>query len=223
MDEHAAPAPAGRRAPSNLTAPGEFNKYTTGNRLERLLVDRFLAAVERCLPDRSPERVLEVGVGEGHVSARVVARYPDAQVVGIDLPHPELGARWSARGVDGVFADALRLPFAPASFDLVLAIEVLEHLRDPRAALAEIARVASAEVLLSVPLEPLWRAGNMLRGRYLSDWGNTPDHVQHWGRRGFRRLVARELEVVAVRNPLPWTLVVARRVPVLAGRAPRGA
>lgn len=196
-------------APSNLTEADEFNKYTTQSGLERRLVDHFMRRLDSALPARAVTRVLEVGVGEGHVSDQVVRRYPDAEVLGVDLPHPSMSERWQRRGVRGVFADALQLPFADDTFDLVLAIEVLEHVPDPEAMLAELARVGSSSVVLSVPFEPLWRMGNMIRGRYLRDLGNTPDHIQHWSRWSFTRLVSRHLQVEAVRQPLPWTLVVA--------------
>lgn len=211
MDQRAEPPPVrDLPPPSNLTDPGEFNKYTTTNPVERWLVDNFMHTLTESLPGHRAERILEVGVGEGHVSERVAAQYPASWIAGIDLPHPTLAERWGNRGVNGVFADVTRLPFPDSSFDLVLAIEVLEHLPDPRTALSEIARVVDGYVVLSVPLEPLWRIGNMLRGRYLRDWGNTPDHIQHWGRRGFVELVEAHLVVVDVRQPLPWTMVVAR-------------
>jgi SAM-dependent methyltransferase len=53
------------------------------------------------------------------------------------------------------------LPFADASFDLVCALDIVEHVDDDAAALAELSRVArpGAAVLLSVPLHPeLWNA-----------------------------------------------------------------
>ena len=62
-----------------------------------------------------------------------------------------------------------------------------------------------------VPFEPLWRIGNMARRRYLRQLGNTPGHVNHWTRWGFRRFVARRFAVDAVSSPLPWTMVRARR------------
>jgi 2-polyprenyl-3-methyl-5-hydroxy-6-metoxy-1,4-benzoquinol methylase len=92
----------------------------------------------------------------------------------------------------------------------VLAIEVLEHVDDPPAALAEIARVARGDVVLSVPREPLWRLLNMTRGRYLGRLGNTPGHIQHWSSASFERLVSRHLEVTGTWRPLPWTLLRAR-------------
>ncbi|HMQ28482.1 MAG TPA: methyltransferase domain-containing protein, partial [Acidimicrobiales bacterium] len=92
-------------------------------------------------------------------------------------------------------------------FDLVLALEVLEHVPEPEAVLSEIARVGRGAVVLSVPWEPVWRLGNLARGRYVRDLGNTPGHIQHFGRGGFRRLVARHLDVREVRRPVPWTFV----------------
>jgi hypothetical protein len=50
----------------------------------------------------------------------------------------------------------------------------------------------------------------MARGSYVSDLGNTPGHVNHWSRRGFVDLMSSLGEVVAVRSPLPWTIVLVR-------------
>ncbi len=118
-----------------------------------------------------------------------------------------------------VFGDATRLPVPDGAFDLVLAIEVLEHIPVPDAALAELARVCSGTLIASVPFEPIWRAGNLARGRYVRDFGNTPGHVNHWTRWGFTRFVSTRFRVERVRNPLPWTMVRAHpRCSGLMGR-----
>ena len=74
---------------------------------------------------------------------------------------------------------------------MAAAIEVLEHVPDPEATLAEMARVARRRLLVSVPREPLWRGLNMARGAYLRALGNTPGHVNHWSKRGVRRAARR--------------------------------
>jgi ubiquinone/menaquinone biosynthesis C-methylase UbiE len=102
---------------------------------------------------------------------------------------------------------AYELPFEDASFDLVVCCEVLEHLEHPGRGLAEAVRVAKKAVLVSTPREPLWRVLNVARGRYLRDLGNTPGHVQHFGRRSLVRLVESRLRVVETRTPVPWTVV----------------
>lgn len=188
-----------------------YDKYGTTNPVERRMMAGFLAALDDLAGGSAAQRVLEVGAGEGRVAERIRSLHPQAALVVLDLPDPELAADWSRRALLGAQGSVDHLPFPDRSIDLVLAIEVLEHVPDPDRALAEIARVARGDVVLSVPREPWWRIGNMARGRYLRDLGNTPGHVQHWGRRGFVRQVTRHLEVVDVRTPPPWTLVRARR------------
>ncbi len=189
-----------------------YDKYGTRNPISRALVTRFLRDLDHALPggDATPARVLEIGVGEGEISDRLRSHYPTAELVGFDLHDPQLEAHWRARGQRNVVADAVAAPFASETFDLVLAIEVLEHVDDPRHALAEMARVARGTVVLSVPREPLWRVLNIARGSYLKDLGNTPGHVQHWSRRAFVELVGQYFDVVRVATPTPWTIVRAR-------------
>lgn len=190
-----------------------YDKYGTSNPVVRRIMAGFLRALDSALPPAGVSSVLEVGVGEGDISDRVRSWYPGASLVGIDLPDVDLAAEWRRRGLHNTFASASRLPFGDACFDLVLAIEVLEHVPDPGAALAEMARVARGPVVVSVPCEPLWRVLNVARGKYLRALGNTPGHIQHWGPRSFSRLVGEHLDVIEVRRPLPWTMVRARRRP----------
>jgi ubiquinone/menaquinone biosynthesis C-methylase UbiE len=189
-----------------------YDKYGTRNPISRALVTRFMRDLERALPSdgATPNRVLEVGVGEGEISDRLRAHYPGADLVGFDLHDDALEAQWRARGQRNVVADAIASPFGAQTFDLVLAVEVLEHVDDPRRALAEIARVACADVVLSVPREPLWRALNLARGSYVKHFGNTPGHVQHWSKRQFVDVVGQHFDVVHVAAPLPWTIVRAK-------------
>jgi SAM-dependent methyltransferase len=199
-----------------------YDKYASKNPVEQRLMSGFFAAFDELLPKQHPTAVLEVGVGEGEISERVRHRFPDAEMVGIDLPDKELATSWKERGLVGAFADISRLPFPDDTFDLVLGIEVLEHVPDPAAALGEIARVARGTVLVSVPREPIWRIANMARGRYWSDLGNTPGHIQHWSRRSFVGMVGRYLDVTEVRSPLPWTFAQGRARPGSGARS-RGA
>jgi SAM-dependent methyltransferase len=187
-----------------------YDKYSSSNPIERRLMAGFFRSLDACLPSTAPASVLEVGMGEAEIASRVHERYPEASIVGIDLPDPELAAAWGEHEIPGAFADITRLPFPDASFDLVLAIEVLEHVPDPAGALRELARVGRGTFVLSVPREPIWRVANMARGKYIGDLGNTPGHIQHWSQRGFRRFVGSQFDVVTTRAPFPWTMVAAR-------------
>ena len=134
-----------------------YDKYATRNPIERRLMAGFLRELDKALPVGEVRRVLEVGTGEGHIAARIRARYPYADVIGLDLPDDELGAQWHNDGLAGVFGSADRLPFPDASFDLVMGIEMLEHVAAPEVVVREIARVSKQHVVLTVPWEPWWR------------------------------------------------------------------
>jgi 2-polyprenyl-6-hydroxyphenyl methylase / 3-demethylubiquinone-9 3-methyltransferase len=97
----------------------------------------------RQLGDLSGRRVLDAGCGGGLVARELAAA--GAEVVGVDRSQGSLGVARRAVGSIGSFAPAQgrleRLPFAAGAFDAVVAADVLEHLPDLPAAVAELARV----------------------------------------------------------------------------------
>jgi SAM-dependent methyltransferase len=185
------------------------DKYAAPNPAARMLVRRWRAALRELLAEAAPESVLDVGCGEGELTAEWAAGLPRTQVLGVDIadvtrvsPAPNLAFR--------VIAPAPPLPFGDGAFDLVAAVESLEHMEDPEGALAEMARCARGHLLVSVPREPLWRALNLARGAYVRRLGDTPGHLRHFSARTLRGLLRRHGAVVAERSPVPWTVALVR-------------
>jgi ubiquinone/menaquinone biosynthesis C-methylase UbiE len=205
--------PARRPETPDVVVGNYVHKYTSSNPAIRLLTNRFLGRLDRVLeavhreaPDAA---VLEVGCGEGEICRRLRGRW--AEVVGLDLPDQGLRSEWAkVPGPSFLHGDAHRLPFPDDAFDVVVAVEVLEHLRDPSAGLAEIVRVARRDLVLSVPREPIFRLGNLVSGRHVRALGNTPGHLNHWSTVSFVRFVSQVAAVRDVAKPLPWTIVWAR-------------
>lgn len=140
----------------------ELSYYDEYSRIERehwwfqarqSIVGRLL---DRTVGRSRQLRILDLGCGTGESVRRFSAW---GQVVGMDFSSVALrycrrsGLRHLVQG------DAARIPFADASFDLVCALDILEHLHGDATALAEMKRVCRPDghVLLTVPALPiLW-------------------------------------------------------------------
>jgi 2-polyprenyl-3-methyl-5-hydroxy-6-metoxy-1,4-benzoquinol methylase len=205
---------------SGLTVSGDgvvtgntYDKYGSTNPVVRRLMASFERTLDELMQRAEPRSLLDVGCGEGVLVHRWAQSLPDARVVGIDLEEQSIQAGWAERKAPNLeyrTMPAEDLPFADGEFDLATAIEVLEHVPEPEHTLAEMARCAERHLLVSVPREPLWRMLNMARGAYLGQLGNTPGHLNHWSRRSFARLLSQHGEVVELRSPFPWTMLLVR-------------
>ncbi len=89
------------------------------------------------------DRVLDVGCGTGALLRELARSHPAALLAGVD-PVPEMLAvarRGLPSGVELLEGCAERLPFAEGRFDVVVSCNMFHYLRQPAAALAEMARV----------------------------------------------------------------------------------
>lgn len=111
----------------------------------RALVSRW---VRRHFERRGrPLRILDVACATG-MSFRFLSRYGDVR--GVDISRETIRL-CKARGIDRIVqCDAMKLPFRDESFDLVLALDALEHFPDDSLAIREIRRVARPDALALV-------------------------------------------------------------------------
>ena len=142
--------------------------------------------LELCLPLK-PRRVLDVGAGNGSVLQRYMDGGLGEEIRAVEISESglvELRKRQSARFVEALPFDGVRIPYPDDSFDLVVLSHVLEHVEHPRLLLHEIRRVAR-HVYVEVPLEHRSRRSG-LAGDWVMD---TTGHINYYDRDVIRRLL----------------------------------
>ncbi len=135
---------SGTPTPTPSDRPPSFHsrKYGTRNPLTRLLSARFLDRVLAEVDEIRPGRIVEIGCGEGRITAELDRLDLEIDYVGYDID-PEAVAIAVRRYPDKTFRQAdllqLRPPQDQTHADLVLCLEVLEHLPEPAGAVKIVA------------------------------------------------------------------------------------
>lgn len=188
-----------------------FDKYHSGNPIVRKIMQGFESALLDLLNVANPSSIHEVGCGEGYWVLRwleqgLVARGSDFSSTVIKLARDNAIER---NLPEELFKQQSIYDLQPEqdSAALVVCCEVLEHLEQPEEALRVLQKITRKYAIFSVPREPMWRVINMTRGKYWSDFGNTPGHIQRWSQREFTKLVSQYFDVEQVRTPFPWTML----------------
>ena len=154
----------------------------------------------RPLDATGPLRVLDAGCGTGRNLIEFRSLGP---VSGVDTS-PEALNFCRERGIDDVRSGSLdALPFGDAAFDLILATDVIEHLRDDHLALRELRRVSapSGHLLLTVPA-------------YQWLWSEHDDAHHHFRRYTLRQL--RQRLRGAGWSPVSWSYFNTTLLPAVA-------
>ncbi|MYL25271.1 MULTISPECIES: class I SAM-dependent methyltransferase [Halomonadaceae] len=191
-----------------------FDKYGTKNPIARKLMRGFDQTLSELVDKSRPESIHEVGCGEGFW----VLRWHEQgmQVRGTDFSSKIIDMaiqNANKKGISDTLFEQLSVYDLKADrdqADLVVCCEVMEHLDNPEAALEALQGIVKGHLIVSVPREPIWRVLNLARGKYITELGNTPGHLQHWSTKKFVGLVSRFFQVEEIRTPLPWTMLLCR-------------
>jgi 2-polyprenyl-3-methyl-5-hydroxy-6-metoxy-1,4-benzoquinol methylase len=191
-----------------------YDKYDSRNPIVRKIMQGFTNSLSVLVNNAAPKTIHEVGCGEGYWVIKwnkegFLASGSDFSPKVIELARKNAESRgfspeiFSVRDIYDIRANDERA-------DLIVCIEVLEHLEHPEIAMAHLKQITERYIILSVPREPVWRILNILRGKYIKHLGNTPGHIQHWTHHSFLRMVRQYFNINAVLTPLPWTIVLCQ-------------
>jgi SAM-dependent methyltransferase len=161
-------------------------------RFKRKLTYRtVLSAIRRIVGKKRAFSLLEVGTGSGYLVSFIESEFPDARVVGIEYDARlvaltrEKVAR--ARILQG---NAEAIPLQGEKFDVVVSLQVIEHLYHPERMLASVFNLLApgGRFILTTP-----NLGSVSARVMGSRWhGYRPDHVTLKDRSGWVELVERQ-------------------------------
>lgn len=189
-------------------------EYGSSNVVVKKLIENYYEKIQNIIKTyfERDVRVLEVGCGAAESSDKILKMLDGShfEISDYDIRYYNK-VREFKKHLNITLETVYALKRADNSFDAVFLLEVLEHLENYELALQELFRVSRNYVIISVPNEPLWRFLNLLRLKYLKDWGNTPGHINHWNTAGLAKLISKYGEVIKICYPVPWVILLARK------------
>jgi trans-aconitate methyltransferase len=200
-----------KESPLASTA-ANYLKYQTRNPIVRRLIGNFFDRVRDRIRETRPARIVDIGCGEGALAAQLGTLGFPVDYRGYDISAEAVA---TARRLHpdrcfiqaNLFDASLEVPRP----DLIVCLEVLEHLPQPDRAVDKLASWTNRAALLSVPWEPYFQLGSFLRGKYLATWGNHPDHLHRFDKERFTRLAQQGFGEVRVEPCFPWLIATCFR------------
>jgi SAM-dependent methyltransferase len=156
--------------------------------LEATLRRNFARRVRALGPPRAGARLLDLGPAFGFAVDE--ARRAGWWATGLELSRAAALRAAAVAGPGGIaVGDAQRTPFAGACFDAVTLWDVLEHLPDPHAATAEVARLLRPGGRLALSTGDVGSMAARVSGRHWHLY-TLPEHLFFYSRESLRRLLA---------------------------------
>jgi SAM-dependent methyltransferase len=144
----------------------DMQRYAPAPRYLRRMV---LKEMKRC----SFDSVLDVGCGEGTLLGMIAERYPSVQLAGCEFSETAVQSSREQLPQAKIFSlDLLNDDVSGIEHDLLLSVQVLEHLSDDVGALERMRKMCKRNIIVSVP-------GGQLDAR-----GRRYGHYRHYTKRG---------------------------------------
>ncbi len=121
--------------------PDYYDSGTKSNLLQKYWHNHKWQNLAKYLENRHA-KLLDIGCADGTTTNQISKLFPKLKITGVDMYAKAIQyASKTKPHIKFINADAHKLPFKKGAFDFVVAIETLEHLHDPDAALLEINRI----------------------------------------------------------------------------------
>ncbi len=192
-----------------------FNKYQSQNPLYKKLMANFTDMMLSTIKSKNYDKIniLETGCGEGYLANILLNNIKNVDYQGFDIESEIVEeAQRNNPTADIKVGSIYNLnDYLQKKYQFVITSEVMEHLETPEKAAESLLQLNTDYFILTVPREPVWRMMNVLRLKYLKDFGNTPGHLQHWSKKQFEVFLNKFFKIEKISGVFPWTFALCTK------------
>lgn len=143
--------------------PHNFRKLLH-NKFQQRRINCTLELLDSLVPSLDNPKILDLGCGEGHITAQILKKFPHAEVSGLDYSISAIQyAHQHFKNIDFVVGDACDLPYSDNYFDIVVCNNMWEHVGDPLIILEQIRKVVKPLGYLLISTPSRYRFKNLAR------------------------------------------------------------
>lgn len=172
-----------------------FDKYLSKNFFVKIIMNNFEKSLTHLMNKFDNKNFFDLGCGDGHWMSYYHQK--NFFVRGGDHSEKQLKIIKEKYNYNGYKIDIYNSNFVyemnkileNEKINNILFSEVLEHLYRPNYVLNKLSKLNFQKMIITVPNEPLWRILNILRLKYLKDFGNTPGHVNHFSKEKLKKII----------------------------------
>lgn len=180
------------------------SKYENG--FKSVLINFFLNSVYQVIKNTRANKILDIGCGEGYPDNFFLKKDKTLKITGIDENEIYLlKAKNKNPEVKYLSGNVNNLSSINNKFDLVLLMEVLEHLQFPQKALSEVIK-CSTKAIITIPYEPWFSIMSFVSGNRLKNFGQHPGHINNWNRNSIKRFLLHYYKDVKIKVSFPWII-----------------
>ncbi|MCK5459732.1 class I SAM-dependent methyltransferase [Candidatus Parcubacteria bacterium] len=189
-----------------------LSKYQSKNFLKKIFIKRFIKQIVKIIQELNIDNMLDAGCGEGFIMHNTLRKIPKIKIDGFDISEQALENAKKILPNNNFFqGDITDIKLPDNAYDLAVALEILEHLKNPEAALKELKRVTKKYCLISVPWEPFFSLGNLSCGKNIKRFGRDKEHLQFWNKKEIINLTSKYFNIIEVKIVFPWTVILVQK------------
>ncbi|MEA2064873.1 MAG: class I SAM-dependent methyltransferase [Patescibacteria group bacterium] len=195
-----------------MKVSSNLEKYQSKNFLKKIFIKRFIRQIVETVQSLKINSILDAGCGEGLIMHNIIKKIPEIKINGFDISNSALKNAKKILPSSYFFqGDITNIKLFDNFYDLAIALEILEHLENPEAALKELKRATKKYCLISVPWEPFFSLGNLFCGKNVKRFGRDKEHLQFWNRGQIIDLVSEYFDIISVKVSFPWTIILGKK------------